>query len=161
MEKVQLLVDLQLLVTIFLVTLLWSFSARLRKQEFFRLWAWAWTSFAAYLGMGAISFRVAPQWPVVKAVATLLIVEAGFLQVSLLVLGVLSLQTGERPPRQRLRIGRQPPPDAGSQPPWIGTPLRRWPKEARTTTGSLSFLRESPTRGQHKIDGGPLPVLVS
>ncbi len=105
MEKVQLLVDLQLLVTIFLVTLLWSFSARLRKQEFFRLWAWAWTSFAAYLGLGALSFRVAAQWHLVKEVATLVSVEAGFLQVSLLVLGVLSLQTGERPPPQRMRVG--------------------------------------------------------
>ena len=105
MEKVQLLVDLQLVVTVFLVTLLWSFSARLRKQEFFRLWAWAWTSFAAYLGLGAISFRVAAQWHLVKEVATLVTVEAGFLQVSLLILGVLSLQTGERPAPRQLRMG--------------------------------------------------------
>jgi len=105
MEKVQLLVDLQLLVTIFLVTLLWSFSARLRKQEFFRLWAWAWTSFAAYLGLGAISFRVGTQWQLVKQAVTLVTVEAGFLQVALLILGVLSLQTGERPSPRRLRMG--------------------------------------------------------
>jgi signal transduction histidine kinase len=105
MEKVQLLVDLQLVVTIFLVTLLWSFSARLRKQEFFKLWAWAWTAFTVYLGMGAITFRVASQWHLVKDFATLFTVEAGFLQISLLILGVLSLQTGEKPAPRRLRMG--------------------------------------------------------
>jgi signal transduction histidine kinase len=104
-EKVRLLVDLQLVVTFFLVTLLWSFSARLRKQEFFRLWAWAWTSFVVFLGLGTISLHVTPRWHVLKDGVTLFTVEAGFLQVALLILGVLSLQTGERSPPRRLRWG--------------------------------------------------------
>lgn len=102
MEKVRLLVDMQCLVTLFLVALLWLFSIRLHKQEFFKLWAWAWTSFAVFLGLGALSLRVTPQWLLRKHILVFATVETGFLQIPLLILGAWSLQARKSLPLRRL-----------------------------------------------------------
>ena len=45
---------LQSLITIGVVVLLWSLHARLVDRPVFKWWAWAWTSFAVYLGVGAL-----------------------------------------------------------------------------------------------------------
>jgi len=95
MESVRLLVNQQLLVTLFLVAMLWLFFFRLRRQDFFRLWAWAWTSFALFLGAGSLALRVPSDWGLLKRVTVLATVEAGFSQITFLVLGARSLQKGE------------------------------------------------------------------
>ena len=53
-ETLYLSVNIQLLLTVFLVVLLWGLYARLHKFEFFRWWALAWTAFAVYLGTASI-----------------------------------------------------------------------------------------------------------
>jgi len=103
MESVRLLVNQQLLVTLFLVAMLWLFFFRLRKQDFFRLWAWAWTCFALFLGVGSLVLRVPSDWILLKRATVLADVEAGFMQIPLLILGARSLQKGGIAPRRRLK----------------------------------------------------------
>jgi PAS domain S-box-containing protein len=105
METIHFFVQVQLMVTLFLVTLLWSFHNRLRKQEFFRLWAWAWTSFAVFLGLAVLSQWLSPQVASIKDLVVLVAVMAGFLQIPLLVFGAWSLQTQKICPKRRLRLG--------------------------------------------------------
>jgi two-component system NarL family sensor kinase len=89
-EKLYLSVNIQLLLTVFLVLLLWALYARLRKFEFFRWWALAWTAFAVYLGTAAISLRVGPAWTPLKACLVFVLLLSGFLEIALLVFGGLS-----------------------------------------------------------------------
>ena len=89
-ETLYLSVNIQLLLTVFLVVLLWALYARLRRFEFFRWWAWAWTAFAVYLGTAAISLRVGPAWTPLKACLVFVLLLSGFLEVALLVFGGLS-----------------------------------------------------------------------
>src|SRR6516162_9010871 len=84
-ETLHLSVNTQLLLTVFLVVLLWALYARLRRFEFFRWWAWAWTAFAVYLGAAAISLHVGPAWTPLKACLVFVLVLSGFLEVPLLV----------------------------------------------------------------------------
>lgn len=92
-------VRLQLLLTIFLVVMLWSLYVRLRRQEFFRYWAWAWTAFSAFLAIGAVILQLPPQWSPLRTAALLLMLTSGFLQVPLLVFGAWSFRRSTRPPR--------------------------------------------------------------
>jgi two-component system, NarL family, sensor kinase len=105
MDPARFFVFLQLLVTTFLVALLWSLYARLRKQDFFRWWAWAWTASAAYLALGVLIFRLGPAWTPLKSAAVLLALLAGFLQVALLLFGAWSLRFPGMPSRRWLRLG--------------------------------------------------------
>jgi PAS domain S-box-containing protein len=89
-ETLYLSVNIQLLLTVFLVVLLWALYARLRRFEFFRWWAWAWTAFAVYLGTATISLQVGPAWTPLKACLVLVLLLSGFLEVALLVFGGLS-----------------------------------------------------------------------
>jgi predicted PurR-regulated permease PerM len=56
-------VHVQLLITIFLAVLLWALYQRLRKVEFFRWWAWAWTCSVLFLAPAIGSVKVGPDWP--------------------------------------------------------------------------------------------------
>ncbi len=98
-------VFLQLLVTIFLVALLWCLYARLRKQELFRWWAWAWTASAAYLALATLSLELGPRWPAIKSAAVLFATLCGFLQVTLLMFGAWSLRSLRMPSRRWLMLG--------------------------------------------------------
>jgi PAS domain S-box-containing protein len=105
MEVVQLYVRSQLLLTVFLVALLWSLYARLHKQVFFCWWAWAWTSFAGFLALGAVALKLAPEWTLLKSSIVLAAAVCGFLQVPLLVFGAWTLRPSGLPARYWLRIG--------------------------------------------------------
>lgn len=105
MATTRMFVDQQLLLTIFLVALLWSLHARLRKHDFFRWWAWAWTSFAGYLGIGALALRLAPEWSLLKGSVILASLVCGFLQVPLLVFGACTLRGPRKSRRVWLRAG--------------------------------------------------------
>ena len=97
-------VTVQLLVTLFLVVLLWCLQARLRKQEFFRLWAWAWTAYAVHLVFEAPGPWRAPA--ALGAGAVLIATVAGFLQFPLLAFGAASLSAPARAvARGRLWVG--------------------------------------------------------
>jgi two-component system NarL family sensor kinase len=105
MSPGQFFVFLQLLVTTFLVVLLWCLYSRLRKQELFRWWAWAWTASAAYLALGVLIFQLGPAWTPIKGATVLLAMLAGFLQVALLMFGAWSLRRRGMASRRSLRLG--------------------------------------------------------
>ncbi len=86
-QNISLTVDIQLLLTIFLVVLLWALYSRLRRADFFRWWAWAWTSFALYLGCAAISMQFGVAWTPLKTAFVVLLLVSGFLEPFFLVLG--------------------------------------------------------------------------
>jgi two-component system NarL family sensor kinase len=92
-------VHVQLLITIFLAILLWALYQRLRKVEFFRWWAWAWTSSALFLAAAIESVRVGPAWTPLKTGLVLAVLVFGMLQPLLLMLGGVSWQV----PGQSLR----------------------------------------------------------
>jgi PAS domain S-box-containing protein len=105
MDPVRFFVYLQLLVTIFLVVLLWCLYARLRKQEFFRWWAWAWTASAAYMASGSAILRLGPAWTPGKRLAVLVLELCGFLQVPLLAFGASSLASPDMPTPKWRKLG--------------------------------------------------------
>jgi PAS domain S-box-containing protein len=105
MDPVRFFVYLQLLVTIFLVVLLWCLYARLRKQEFFRWWAWAWTASAAYMATSSLIFKLGPGWSSDKGVVVLAAQLCGFLQVPLLVFGARSLGAPDTLTRKWRNLG--------------------------------------------------------
>jgi two-component system, NarL family, sensor kinase len=105
MDPVRFFVYLQLLVTIFLVVLLWCLYARLRKQEFFRWWAWAWTASAAYMATSSVMLRLGRAWTTDKMLAVLVLEVCGFVQVPLLVFGAWSLATPDRPTPRWRKLG--------------------------------------------------------
>jgi PAS domain S-box-containing protein len=99
-ENLYLTVTMQLLLTVFLVTVLWTLYTRLQRFEFFRWWAWAWTASAAYLAAATASLQLGPTWTPGKALLVFTLILAGFLQPVLLVLGGLSWRTAAKPSRR-------------------------------------------------------------
>jgi PAS domain S-box-containing protein len=95
----------QLILTVFLVALLWSLHARLRRQEFFWWWACAWTSFAVFLACAFLTRQIPPGWPLLKASVSVLMMLAGFAQIPLLLFGALSLRPSGLPDRLWRRTG--------------------------------------------------------
>jgi PAS domain S-box-containing protein len=98
-------VTIQFLLVVFLATLLWALYSRLQRFEFFRWWAWAWTSFGAYLAIATVSLHIGPAWSARKAVLVLILLVTGFLQPVLLVFGGLSWRTPERPTGRQRAMG--------------------------------------------------------
>src|SRR5689334_1493960 len=83
-------VHVQLLITIFLAVLLWALYQRLRKVEFFRWWAWAWTCSALFLAAAIESVKVGPDWTPLKISLLVAVLVFGMMQSLLLALGGLS-----------------------------------------------------------------------
>ena len=98
-------VDIQLLITIFLAILLWALYQRLRKFEFFRWWAWAWTSSALFLAAAIESVRIGPEWTLTKMGLVLAVLVFGMLQPLLLAMGGLSWQLPDQSVRKLLWTG--------------------------------------------------------
>jgi two-component system NarL family sensor kinase len=86
----------QLLITIFLAVLLWALYQRLRKVEFFRWWAWAWTCSALFLAAAIESVKIGPDWTPLKISLLVAVLVFGMLQSLLLALGGLSWRVPER-----------------------------------------------------------------
>jgi PAS domain S-box-containing protein len=98
-------VHVQLLITIFLAVLLWALYQRLRKVEFFRWWAWAWTCSALFLAAAIESVKVGPDWTPLKISLVGAVVVFGILQSLLLALGGLSWRVPERSLKKMFRAG--------------------------------------------------------
>ena len=96
---------LQSLITIGVVVLLWSLHARLVDRPVFKWWAWAWTSFAVYLGVGALGLPLTPGWTLTKIVLVVLVAISGSLPPLLLVFGARSVLSSEWPTRRGQRAG--------------------------------------------------------
>jgi PAS domain-containing protein len=96
MELAELYVRLQLLLTIFLIILLWALSLHLRREQFFRWWASAWTCFGIFLVLRVVVLKL-PAWTPLSAGLWLLVLILGFVQAPLLMLGAWSLQLGRVP----------------------------------------------------------------
>ena len=86
-QSISLSVNVQLLLTVFLVVFLWALYSRLRRADFFRWWAWAWTSFAVYLACAALSMRLGAAWTPLKIGFVVLLLLTGFLEPLFLILG--------------------------------------------------------------------------
>ena len=104
-ETLNLSVNVQLLLTLFLVALLWALYSRLHKFESFRWWAWAWTAFAVYLATATVSLRIGPAWTPLKASLVFVLLLSGFLEVALLVFGGLSWRAPHKLPRRLFWTG--------------------------------------------------------
>src|ERR1700686_281354 len=98
-------VHVQLLITIFLAVLLWALYQRLRKVEFFRWWAWAWTCSALFLAAAIESAKVGPDWTPVKISLLVAVLVFGMLQSLLLALGGLSWHVPGRSLRKMFKVG--------------------------------------------------------
>src|SRR5262249_20746317 len=98
-------VHVQLLITIFLAILLWALYQRLRKLEFFRWWAWAWTCSAVFLAAAIESVRVGYEWTPLKVSLLLIVMVFGMLQPLLLALGGLSWRLPGQSLESRFKIG--------------------------------------------------------
>jgi two-component system, NarL family, sensor kinase len=86
-QSISLSVNVQLLLTVFLVVFLWALYSRLRRADFFRWWAWAWTSFAVYLACAALSMQLGAAWTPLKTGFVALLLLTGFLEPLFLILG--------------------------------------------------------------------------
>ena len=86
-QSISLSVNVQLLLTVFLVVFLWALYSRLRRADFFRWWAWAWTSFAVYLACAALSMQLGAAWTPLKIAFVVLLLLTGFLEPLFLILG--------------------------------------------------------------------------
>ncbi len=98
-------VHVQLLITIFLAVLLWALYQRLRKVEFFRWWAWAWTCSALFLAATIESVKVGPDWTPLKISLLAAVLVFGILQSLLLALGGLSWHVPGRSLQKMFRAG--------------------------------------------------------
>jgi two-component system NarL family sensor kinase len=98
-------VHVQLLITIFLAVLLWALYQRLRKVEFFRWWAWAWTCSAVFLAAAIESARVGPDWTPLKIILLVAVLVFGMMQPLLLALGGLSWRLPGRSLQKLFRAG--------------------------------------------------------
>ena len=96
---------LQSLITIGAVVLLWSLHTRLVDRPVFKWWAWAWTSFAVYLGVGALGLPLTPGWTFTKIVLVILVAISGSLPPLFLVFGARSVLSAEWPTRRGQRAG--------------------------------------------------------
>ena len=97
MEIVRLYVQFQLLLTVFLVVLLWSLYFRLGRQQFFCWWAWAWTSFGVFIVLRTEVLQSSSNPTPWYNCLLLLLPISSFLQIPLLVLGAWSLLRARRP----------------------------------------------------------------
>jgi len=98
-------IHVQLLITIFLAILLWALYQRLRKLEFFRWWAWAWTCSAVFLAAAILSVRVGNDWTPLKVALLLAVMVFGMFQPLLMALGGLSWHLPERSVGKLLKTG--------------------------------------------------------
>ena len=103
MQLIELYVRLQLLLTMFLVMLLWALCFRLRRHQFFRWWAAAWTSFGIFLILRVVLLQLQP-WTPLSSSLLLMVLMLGFVQVPFLSLGAWSLLR-PRPLGRRLVAG--------------------------------------------------------
>jgi PAS domain S-box-containing protein len=99
-DTLYLAVNFQLLLTVFLVCLLWALYSRLQRFEFLRWWAWAWTASAIFLATAVVSLHLGTAWTPLKIVCITLLLLCGFLQPFLLVCGGLSWRTPSHPSRR-------------------------------------------------------------
>lgn len=93
-------ISIQLILTLFLIALLWSLYNRLHRFEFFRWWAWAWTAFSCFLASATVSLYLGSSWTPLKALFILTLLVAGILQPVLLVFGGLSWRSPNRPSKR-------------------------------------------------------------
>lgn len=98
-------ISIQLILTLFLIAVLWSLYNRLHRFEFFRWWAWAWTAFSCFLASAMVSLYLGTAWTPLKAIFIFTLLVAGLLQPVLLVLGGLSWSSPNRPTKRWLWWG--------------------------------------------------------
>jgi PAS domain S-box-containing protein len=84
---------LQSLISAGLVTILWVLHARLGRRPFFLWWGWAWTVFALYLLLGALTLPLTARWSPAVGTLAFMATICGYLQPALLMVGVARLRS--------------------------------------------------------------------
>src|SRR5262249_18449879 len=102
-----LMVHRQLVLTLILLVPFWILYSRSNRQDFFRWWGLAWSSFAAYLAITVLVLHLAPEWTLLKSSLVLFSVVARFFQIPLLVFAAWSMRS------QYLRLRRWLKPGVG------------------------------------------------
>jgi len=87
------LLTAQTYTTLFLAVVLWSLYARLRRQDFTRWWAWAWTSSAVFLALGRTVLTLDTESILLRGGVMLAAMLSGFLAVPWLAFGALSFRS--------------------------------------------------------------------
>ena len=90
---------LQSLISAGLVAVLWLLHARLGRRPFFLWWGWAWTAFALYVLLGALTLPLSATWSPAIGTLAFLATICGYLQPALLMVGVASLWSATTPVR--------------------------------------------------------------
>lgn len=90
---------LQSLISAGLVAVLWVLHARLSRMPFFLWWGWAWTAFALYVLLGALTLPLSATWSPAVGTLAFLATICGYLQPALLMIGVASLWSASMPVR--------------------------------------------------------------
>jgi PAS domain S-box-containing protein len=104
-EMVRMLVSAQALVTALLAALLWSLYARLRRQEFDRWWASAWTLSALHLGLGRVILGLPRGSSPGRGIGILTMTALGFLVAPALIFGAMSLRAPRTITRRMIVAG--------------------------------------------------------
>ena len=93
MTSVRWFAVLQALISAGLISVLWVLYARLGRRPFFKWWAWAWTLYAAYLLLGAMTLPLSAAWSWSRGGLVFAATVCAFLQPTLLVFGAMSLHS--------------------------------------------------------------------
>jgi len=91
MKTLQMYVELQALVTLFLVAFFWALQLRLERNAFFRFWTLGWMCFGGYLLIGSAAMRIEPPHTAIQTALIWTAVLLGYLQIPLIFLGAQSL----------------------------------------------------------------------
>ena len=130
---------LQSLISAGLVAVLWVLHARLGRLPFFLWWGWAWTVFALYLLLGALTLPLSATWTPAIGTLAFLATIFGYLQPALLMVGVASLRSSTMPVRTWRTLGIASALTAGD------VSLRRVPRGCQTpSTASPSVWHRAP-----------------
>ncbi len=92
MPLVMVFMELQVLLTVFLVVQFRFLQDRLPHRGFTRLWTWAWLWLGVHLSFGWRSLYLGPELTIAKGAAGLISVAAGYVQIPFVLLGAFSLR---------------------------------------------------------------------
>lgn len=91
MKTLLMYVEMQALVTLFLVAFFWALLVRLERNDFFRFWTLGWVCFGGFLVLGGAALRMGHTPSAAQITLTWSAVLLGYLQIPLILIGAQSL----------------------------------------------------------------------
>ncbi|MBI3406130.1 MAG: PAS domain S-box protein [Acidobacteria bacterium] len=105
MKTMLMYIELQTLVTLFLVTFFWALQARLQRHPLFRLWTLGWMCYAGFLLGGMLAMGLDDSHGFAKALLVTVAVLVGYLQIPLILFGAQSLSRNVPPKKLWIGLG--------------------------------------------------------